>query len=362
MTLQDKEQLITDVKRKSLSEPALYPMENFLLADQKIFSSKFLTDDLEKTVQECIENGCLIIFNEMPVNAYAYTRKGYSVVAITFGSIYKCIYAANLFMLSEDYFPDIGDVRACYSDVTAAAYPPKVGKGGEVLFHESGDDERRDAGYIIAAFAMKYIVYHEIGHHALGHLQKYNHVLGLECGEAGEGMRSRISPDEFKLIEMGADIYAVQKLVGEFDELSQRWSPYFEVPLGHLELVLLLMTALVIVKENLNEELLSVKEIDDSAYPPMIMRLVVSLYITLETDKKLPDEYRQALILSAEVEGKESAAVNIDDESLKNMMMDYMINAVVSFEQIYADIFLGRHDQEVFQSDFLGSEWWQRLE
>ena len=114
MTLQDKEQLITDVKRRSLSEPALYPMENFLLADQKIFSSKFLTDDLEKTVQECIENGCLIIFNEMPVNAYAYTRKGYSVVAITFGSIYKCIYAANLFMLSKDYFPDIGDVRACY--------------------------------------------------------------------------------------------------------------------------------------------------------------------------------------------------------------------------------------------------------
>lgn len=360
MTLQDKEQLITDVKRRSLSEPALYPMENFLLADQNILSAEFLTEDLEKTVQECVENGCLIIFNEMPVNAYAYTRKGYSVVAITFGSIYKCLYAANLFMLSKDYYPDIGDVRACYSDVTAAAYPPKVGKGGEISFSESGDDERRDAGFIIVAFALKYIVYHEIGHHVLGHLQKYNHVLGLECGEAGEGMRSRISPDEFKLIEMGADIYAVQKLVGEFDDLSQRWSPYFEVPLGHLELALLLMTALVIVKENLNEELISVKEIDDSAYPPMIMRLVVSLII-LETDKQLLDEYRQALILSAEVDGKESAAVNFDDESLKNMLMDYMTDAVSSFERIYADIFLGRHDQGVFQSDFLGREWWQSL-
>lgn len=174
MPLQDKETLITNEKRQMLGELALFPLDNFVLSDQDILTSEFLKNDLEAVVQECTENGRFIVLNEMSVNAYAYSMKAANVVALSYGSLYHCLYAANLLMLSEEYYPEIGDVRACYNDVNAQDYPPSVGTGGETLFYISGDDERRNTGYIIAAFAMKYMVYHEIGHHECGHLQKYN--------------------------------------------------------------------------------------------------------------------------------------------------------------------------------------------
>ena len=365
MSLENKELLITDVKKQALGNPALYPMEDFALADQNILTTGFLTDELERRVRECVENGCLIVLNENAVNAYAYSRQGYNVVALTFGSIYRCIYTSDLFMLSENYFPEIGDEKACFSDVTTKLYPPENGDNGEISFPVSGDDERRNTGYMIASLAIKYMVYHEIGHHACGHLQTHREILGLDNGEAGRAIRTRLSPDEFKLIETEADTYAVQKLVSEFDELVERWNPYFEVPLGHLEMSLLLITALVIVKENLSEELFSLQEIDKSGYLPTIVRLIISLHTIMGTDRQLTEEYREAMILNAEYLGQEELIDelrSLDNERLRVMLREYLANATVVFEQIYADIFLGRHDQAVFQSDFLGSEWWEKLQ
>ena len=358
----DKEFLITDEKRKSLNKPAIYSIDNFPLGDQKILSSQFLISDLENVVQERIKNGCFIILNESSVNAYAYCLKGYNVVAISLGSIYRCLYAANLFMLSDAYFPEIGDVLACYSDVTALKYPPVFGEDGEISFSISGDNERRNTGYIIAALAIKYIVYHEIGHHELGHLNKYNQVFGLDCGETGKVMHKKLSPDEYKLIETKADIYAVQEIVREFDILLERWNPLFEVPLGHLELALLLITALVIVKESLDEIILSINDIDSNVYPPTIVRLVISLQTIIGTDKQILDEYRHSLMYPLEGDDQEENILDLDDNSLKNKQLSYLANATAELEKIYSDIFLGRHDQSVFQSDLLGCEWWQRLE
>lgn len=362
MSLLDKELLITDEKRKSLNKPVLYSMDNFSLGDQKILSSQFLINDLEEVVQKKIKNGCFIILNESPVNAYAYCLKEYNVVAISSGSIYRCLYAANLFMLSDAYFPEIGDVHACYSDVTTLKYPPIFGEDGKISFSISDDYERRNTGFIIAALAIKYIVYHEIGHHELGHLQKHHQVFGLDCGEAGEGVHRILSPDEYKLIETEADIYAVQEIVREFDILLERWNPYFEVPLGHLELALLLITALVIVKESLDEIILSFNEIDSNIYPPTIVRLVISLQTIIGTDTKILDEYRQFLMLSSRGDDQDEDILELDEKSLKKKQLSYLANATVQIEKIYSDIYLGRHDQSVFQSDLLGVEWWERLE
>ena len=365
MTPDNKELLITDEKRRVLGKPAIYPMEDFVLADQVILTSEFLTDEMESRVRECIEDGCFIVLNEKAVNAYAYSREGYNVVALTFGSIYNSIYFADLFMLSEDYFPEIGDENASYSDVTTKKFPQIIRDNGEISFTVSGDDERRNCGYMIALLAIKYMVYHEIGHHACGHLQKYSEVLGLDSGELGKTIHTCLSPDELKKIETEADVYAVHKLVGEFDELLEKWNPYFEVPLGHLEMALLLITALVIVKENLNEEILSLEEIDESGYPPAIVRLSISLHKISRTDKQIIEEYRKALILNAEYEehaGLVEEFRNLNEERLRDMLTEYLSNVVVSFEQIYADISLGRHDQAVFQSEFLAYEWWKNLQ
>ena len=50
-------------------------------------------------------------------NAYAYREEQQNIVAISLGSIYKCLYTANLFMLKDDFIPEAGEGNACYKTI-----------------------------------------------------------------------------------------------------------------------------------------------------------------------------------------------------------------------------------------------------
>ncbi|MCR5294004.1 MAG: hypothetical protein K6E30_02360 [Lachnospiraceae bacterium] len=322
-----------------------------------------LLKEIEKQVRDSVENGELIILDDSAVNAYAYRKDGHNVVALTRGSIYSCLYTANLFMLSRDFFPDIGNETLFESEVKAVNYPPEISKDGDILLPTSGDEERRDVGYILAELAIRYMVYHEIGHHVLGHLEQYDEVLGLDCGEAGGPIQKVPDPDQFKMIESEADIYAAKKLMDELEGVADTWNPNFEVPLEMLELTMLMVAALVIVKENLNEELLSLQEIDDRKYTPAIIRLVVNLaVISLEKNTSLREQFRQMLAYEAEYGSGEQTTETVNDEESDLLLIETLSNVAVMSEQVYADLFVGSHDPAVFQSDFLGAEWWEHLE
>ena len=366
MTLHDKENLITEGKRKSLNDPPIFVKENFVLNDQEILDSEFLFSDLEKSVQSSTDNGAFIILNDNTVNAYAYNRNGFNVVAMTYGCIYSCLYAANLFMLRDDYFTDIGNENACFSDVTAVKCPATNASDGSISLPVSGDDERRKIGYIIASLALKYIVYHEIGHHVCGHLKKHKNVYGLEGGENCEKIYSELSVNDHKKMELEADSFAVNKLIGEFDVLEDKWSTYFEVPLQHLELAMLFVTAQVIVKESLNEVLLSLQHIENSAYPPAIIRSIFAIVTVLSNDARLLNEYREALTLETEYSDEADEAVeqslNYSDSELGEMLQQKMVEIFVTSEQIYADIFWGRYDSPMFIGNYLAHDWWMGLD
>lgn len=362
MHFKDKERLLTDEKRKMLGKSPLFAPEDFMLADQQILTADFFVSEIEKQVRDSVENGAFIILNDSSVNAYAYRREGYNVVALTLGSIYNCLYTANLFMLSKDFFPDIGNETLFDNEVRAVDFPAQTAEDGEISLPVSGDDERRNIGYIIAAMAIKYMVYHEIGHHVLGHLEQYDEVLGLDCGETGELVKNAANPEQFKRIEAEADLFAAEKLAGEFDELAEKWNPYFEVPLEHLEFSMLMIAALVIVKENLNEELLSVEEIEERKYVPAIVRLVLDMSVlVLEKNVHLREQFRQMLRYEAEDNPDVQSYNPVDEREIELLLIERMSNVAVMAEQVYADIFVGSYDPAVFQSDFLGYEWWRQL-
>ena len=341
MTLHEKDNLITEGKRKSLNDPPIFLKDNFVLSDQEILDSEFLFSDLEKSVQSSTDNGAFIILNDNTVNAYAYNRNGFNVVAMTYGCIYS-------------FETDSGRVQTFERSKREPSLPV------------SGDDERRKIGYIIASLAIKYIVYHEIGHHVCGHLKKHKNVYGLEGGENCEKIYSELSANVHKKLELEADSFAVNMLISEFDVLEDKWSAYFEVPLQHLELAMLFVTALVIVKESLNEVLLSLQHIEKSAYPPAIIRSIFAIVTVLSNDTRLLNEFREALALETEYSDEADEvveqSVNYSDSELGELLQQKMVEIFVTSEQIYADIFWGRYDSPMFIGNYLAHDWWMSLD
>ena len=360
----NKEALITEKKKRELGNLPVFHPEYLLMQDQEILNADFLINDLEGQVKSSVENGCFIILNEPAVNAYAYRMNGVNVVALSAGSLYRCIYAADLFMLSENFMPDVGDLNACYGDVAADAFPPEESEDGNIGFKTSADDERRNLGYMIAALAFKYMVYHEIGHHVCGHVDRLQDSLGLDSGETG--LSKVLSPDDYKMMETEADIFAVQKLADEFGDLMAKWNPFLEGELQELELFQLLETALVIVKENLSRDPLSIDEIEKGRYYPKMIRLIVDVTaVIVKLQKSLLAQFRFVLDNvpeTRELVESQMGPISLDDQTeLERGLLQYLILVVVSSEQIYGDIFWGSHDPIVFRSDMKAGEWWKRM-
>ena len=345
-------------------ERTVYYAREFSMGGNSIMSSDFLTEELEVQVLKDVENGSFLIRNEQCVNAYAYREEQQNIVAISLGSIYKCLYTANLFMLKDDFIPEAGEGNACYSSVSPREFPLSD-EGGEMSFYESGDEERRNIGHIIAALALKFMVYHEIGHHVCGHLERLNGELGLDHGEAQAESCSNLTAEEFRKLETEADLYSVEKILKELDELCEKWSPYFEVEIGHLELVQLLTYALVIVKENLGAEADPIETMETGRYLPKLIRVVIGISTALLGDsEELMDSFR--LLIESDpvtVKSIESYIGPFSTDNELEMMKAlnvYLAISLTNAEQTYADIFYGRHDPIVFQPEILIAEWWER--
>lgn len=186
--------LVKSRKLESGGHP-IFDWNEFILGDQGILTSDFFENEIAAKVKQEIANGRFLILNEDSINAYAYTEDGSNVVAITKGSLYCCLYMANFFMLKDDFFPDIGNPDACYPNASPSLFPITVDRDGNTVFPVSGDDERRNIGYVITVLALKYMVYHEVGHHKLGHLKQDKELYGLEVGEANALRKDAISSD-----------------------------------------------------------------------------------------------------------------------------------------------------------------------
>lgn len=364
-----KESLITERKRKELGKFPIFDVKDFLLRDQEILTLDFFDIELEGKIQANIENGYFIILNDKDVNAYAYTKDGCSVIALTKGSIYACLYAADLFMLKDDFFPEIEDLEMpglTYREVTTSLFPPVI-NDKSIEFTVSGDKTRRNIGYIITALALKYMVYHEIGHHVLGHLNLQQDIYGLQYGEVHVIDSAAITYDHFKRMEMEADIFSVQHIIDEFEDMEAKWNPLFEVELSHMEYASLLIAALVIVKECLAPDVVFEDGIERSQYLPKLMRLVIDIsVIALENNKKLISEFKDILSMETgtrEIIENEIGPVSIDDsDQLQRALIIYMSSIAAFSEQTYKEIFYGTSNPLVFWDDLNAAKWWKGLQ
>ncbi len=361
----NKADLITTKKKAELGEQPIFQIDKIAIDDQTILTADFFSKEIDDKVKEYNKDRCFIILNEKCVNAYAYRMHDVEVVALSAGSLYQCLRAANLLMLSEDFFPDIGNLDACYENVTADRFLAPPSENGDIQLLVSGDNERRNIGYMITSLAIKFMVYHEIGHHEKGHLEKHSNVFGLDLGEKGIPKRGIISAEEYQEMEFEADLYAVSKLTSEYDELKQKWAPHVEVDLNNLAFTQLLIAALVIVKENLSSDVFSAEEMDRSKYPPKIVRLIYSAVAGIGCEynyliHQFADDLSKNTELKKALEADIGPIPENDEKKTMDALFYFFGYTILNVEEVYTSIFYPEGNPFIYHTDLRNLEIWRK--
>lgn len=367
----DKEKLIADFFAGHESDPLIMPPEDFFLIKKNGILDAEIVLELQSAVEAVLGKGCFVIINDENVNACAMEKDGISIIALYAGTIQKMLCDACVMMLSDEFLPEVGNMEACYHNISIDEHGMKTdGENNSVVSVDiSGDYTREAVGYMIASLAVHFIVYHEVGHHKLGHIKKLKEEYGLFYQEALQTEILEGYAEERKLMELEADSYAVDLIVDKMDSLMGRWGEYLEIAFGYSEMFQLLIPALVIIKENLPTETYSVKEIESSFYYPNIIR--ISLIAMLVARKPHIKEVLWNDILAVFQEDEEyrkqfeeDNGIVVLNESLQltetayDLFYGLMIGET---EQIYTKIFVGDNLPAMFQTDLKAMYWFRYL-
>lgn len=367
----DKEKLVADFFAEHESDPLIIEPENFFLIKKNGILDAEIILELQSSVESVLGNGCFAIINDENVNACAMEKDGVPIIALYAGTIQKMLCDASIMMLSDEFLPEVGDMGACYHNVSIDDHGMRIeGENNSVVTVDiSGDYTRETVGYMIASLAIHFITYHEVGHHKLGHIKKLKEKYGLFYQES---LRTEISEEyaeERKLMELEADSYAVDLIVDKMDSLMERWGKYLDIDVGYSEMFQLLIPALVIIKENLPMEANSVKEIKNSFYLPNIIRISLTAMMVARQPHikevlwndilavfREDEEYRK------QFEEENDIVVLDEDLQLTETAYEWFYALMIGgTEQIYTKIFVGNNLPAMFQADLKAMYWFRYL-
>lgn len=344
----------------------LDPDSFFLMKKNGILDAEVMLQ-LQSDVETMIGDGCFSLIDKEEVNAFALETDGIPIIALYAGTIKKILCASSILMLSDAFLPEIGDMAACYHDITSDMLAPKTdGENDSVLkMTISGDPYRENIGYMIACLAIHYVVYHEVGHHKKGHVKKLKEKYNLFYSETPYTWISDEYLEERKQMELEADMYAVDKLIEKMDSLMTCWGKYLDMDVTYSEMLQLIVPALVIVKENLPTEILRVEEIEKGYYLPNIIRITIIVMVMANQPhikKVVYPDILELLSEDAELRGQFEELYGItvfDDNSqlTKEAYEKFYSLMIVNAEQLYADIFVGNHLSTTFLTDIKAIDW-----
>lgn len=363
----EKEKLIADFFLGYEAKPiVIQPEEFFLIEKNGIFDSEIILE-LQEKIESFLGNGCFVIINDESVNACAMEKDEVPIIALYAGTIKKVFCDASIMMLSDEFLVGLGNMEACYHNVSVDEHGLRSDEEDNSLLKVdiSGDAVREAVGYMIASLAIQFIIYHEVGHHKLGHIKKLKEKYNLFYQEALHTENLQKPVEEIKQMELEADLYAADLVVKTIDFLMGQWGKCLNIDVGYSEMFQLLIPALIIVKENLPVETYSVKEIENSVYLPHIIR--IALTVKVVTSKPHIKEALSNDILEMFLEDEEyrkhfeeeNSIVVLDDfNQLTDMAFErFYALMIAGTEQIYTKIFWGSYSPEMFQLDIKAMNW-----
>lgn len=367
----EKKKLISDFFIGYESEPLIINPESFFIVKKNGIFDAGIILELQKKVESFLGNGCFVVINDESINACAMEKDEVPIIALYAGTIKKVFCDACIMMLSDEFLTGVGNMAACYHDISIDERGLRVDEEDNSLLKIdiSGDDIREAVGYMIANLAIHFIIYHEVGHHKLGHIKKLKEKYNLFYQEALHTENSQQYVDERKQMELDADLYAADLIVETMELLMGRWGEYLNIDLGYSEMFQLLIPALVIVKENLPVEVYSMKEMENSFYFPNIVRIVLTIMVVARKPHIQEALCHDILVMFQEDEEyrkqfeKENSVVVLDDSNqLTETAFERFYSLMVAgTEQIYTKIFLGSYRPEIFQLDIKAMHWFLHL-
>lgn len=363
----EKEKLIADFFIGYESDPIIINPEEFFLVKKNGILDAEIILELQEKIESFLGNGCFVIVNDESVNACAMERDEIPIIALYAGTIRKVFCDASIMMLSDEFLIGVGNMEACYHDVSIDEHGMRVDEEDDSLLKIdiSGDDVREAVGYMIASLAIHFIIYHEVGHHKLGHIKKLKEKYDLFYQEALHTENLQKYVEERKQMELDADLYAADLIVETMDSLMGRWGEYLNIDFGYSEMFQLLIPALVIVKENLPVEAYSVKEIENSFYLPNIIRIALTVMVVARKPHIKEVLCNDILAMFREDEEyrkqfeEENSIVVLDDANqlTERAFERFYALMIAGTEQIYTKIFLGSYLPTMFQMDIKAMHW-----
>lgn len=367
----DKEKLLADYFPGHESDPLIMDPEEFFLIKKNGILDAGIVLELQSSVESVLGNGCFAIINDENVNACAMEKDGVSIIALYAGTIQKMLCDACIMMLSDEFLPEVGDMRACYHNINLDDHGMKTdGKNNSVVTIDiSGDYTREAVGYMIASLAVHFIVYHELGHHRLGHIKNLRERYGLFYQEALHTEISEEYAEERRRMELEADSYAADLIVEKMDSLMKRWGEYLDIDFGYSEMFQLLIPALVIMKENLPVEAYSVKEMESSFYYPNIIRIsLIAMLVARKPHIKevlwndISAVFQEDEECRKQFEEENDIVVLDESGNLMEEAYEYFYALMIGgTEQIYTKIFVGNNLSKMFQTDLKAMYWFRYL-
>lgn len=363
----EKEKILRSFFGEHESSPlVLEPDKFFLLKKNGILDADVMLQ-LQSEVESMIGDGCFALIDREEVNAFAMEKDGVPVIALYAGAVKKILCAASVLMLSDAFLPEVGDMAACYHDISSDMCTLKTNdeKDSVLKMTVSGDPCRENLGYMIACLAIRFVVYHEVGHHENGHVKKLKEKYNLYYSETSYTWISDEHLEERKRMELEADMYAVDMLIEKIDSLMESWSKYLDMDITYSEMFQLIVPALVIVKESLPTEVSRVEEIEKSYYLPNIIRISIIVMVIASQPHIKNVVYPDILELFTEneefrVQFEELYGIKVFDDNsqlTKEAYEKYYSLMIADTEQLYADIFVGNHLRTTFLSDVKAMNW-----
>lgn len=344
----------------------LEPDEFFLLRRNNILDSEVMLQ-LQAEIEPLIGDGCFALIDKDEVNAFAMEEDGIPIIALYTGTISKILCSAGVLMLSDAFLPEVGDMSACYHDISPEMLTLKADSENNAVLKMtvSGDPCRENIGYMIASLAVHFIVYHEVGHHVKGHVRKLKDKYNLFYSETPYTYVSDEYLEERKQMELEADMYAADMLIEKMDSLMTRWSLYLDMDITYSEMFQLIIPALVIVKENLPTVAVRVEDIEKGFYLPNIIRITVIIMVMANQPHIKKVVYPDILELFTEDkefrgEFESLYGINVFDDTsqlTREAYEKFYSLMIVNAEQLYADIFIGNHSKKTFLSEIKALNW-----
>ena len=363
----DKEKLLHDLFGEDELCSHVLDVDNFFLIKKNGILDAEIMLQLQSEVETLIGNGCFALIDKEAVNAFAMEKDGIPIIALCAGTLKKILYSASLLMLSDAFLPEVGDMAACYHDISSNEYTPKTDENNDSVLKItiSGDPCREKVGYMIAYLAIHFIFYHEVGHHKKGHVKKLKEKYNLYYSETPYTWISSKYLEERKQMELEADMYAIDMLIEKIDSLMECWSKHLNMDVTYSEIFQLIVPALVIIKENLPTEVWRIEEIENGYYLPNIVRIGFIVMILANQPRIKRVMYHDILELFKEdkkfkMQFEKSYEIEVFDDNfqLNKDVYEYFFSLMITnAEQLYADIFVGNHLKTTFLSDVKALNW-----